>query len=322
MLKRDRMGEIKEHYKSLTWYQKIGFCILWALSCLISYSPRFLRYGVLRPFITFIFRLVGYRKRVILRNLQRSFPEKSDKEIKRIMRAYYVTLAEAVVNTISLVGANPKRAGSALLCDETEQQIERTKGRDWIVMPAHYGCWEYYPLWCWKDDNCDFISVYHPMKSPIFEHYYRRIRNYGDNNFLVSMNDTVRYYVKRRGKGRNMVLGLISDQSPILRADTEWVEFLNQPTAFIDGGTRLAIRFGLPIYFVEMERIKADSYKMRYTEIYDGQEQVEPMVVVRRYAELLEAMIRRRPELWMWSHNRWRHTPEKQARRFEKKKEA
>ena len=68
--------------------------------------------------------------------------------------------------------------------------------------------------------------------------------------------------------------------------------------------------------------VKADSYKISYVEIYDGQEQVEAMELVRRYAQNLEAMIRRRPELWMWSHNRWRHTPEKQARRFGKKKEA
>lgn len=316
------MRDIKEHYRSLRWYQKVGFNLLWALSCLISYSPRFLRYGLLRPFITLIFRLVGYRKKVILRNLERSFPEKSAKEIRQIMRAYYVTLAEVVVNTISLVGANPKRMGSALLCDEAAEHIERNKGRDWICMAAHYGCWEYYPLWCWRDDATDFVSVYHPMKSPVFEHFYRRIRKYASNNILVTMADAVRYYVKHRGKERNLVLGLISDQSPILRADTEWVDFLNQPTAFIDGGVRLALRFGMPIYFVDMERVKVDSYKIKYIEIYDGQEQVDAMELVRRYAQQLEAMIRRRPELWMWSHNRWRHTPEKQARRFGKKIEA
>lgn len=316
------MSDIKEHYRSLKWYQKVGFNLLWALSCLISYSPRFLRYGVLRPFITLLFRVVGYRKRVILKNLTNSFPEKSEKEIKHIMRKYYVTLAEAVVNTISLVGANPKRTGKALLCDETEAHIKRTAGRDWIVMPAHYGCWEYYPLWCWFDRGCDFVSVYHPMTSPVFEHFYRRLRRYGDNNILVTMNEAVRYYVKHQGKGRNMVLGLISDQSPILRADTQWVEFLNQPTAFIDGGVKLAIRFGMPVYFVEMERLRADSYKIKYIEIYDGKESVEAMELVRRYAKNLEAMIRRRPELWMWSHNRWKHTPEKQARRFGTKKEA
>lgn len=316
------MSSIKEHYNSLKWYQKVGFNLLWALSCLISYSPRFLRYGLLRPFITLIFRVVGYRKRVILRNLERSFPEKTEKELRQIMRKYYVTLAEVVVNTISLVGANPKRTGNALLCDQEQEHKEHTKGKDWIVMAAHYGCWEYYPLWCWKDDSMDFISVYHPLKSPVFEHFYRRIRNYGPNNITVTMADTVRYYLKNHGKGRNMALGLISDQSPDLRADTEWVEFLNQPTAFIDGGVRLALRFGIPIYFVDTERVKADSYKISYVEIYDGREQVEAMELVRRYAQNLEAMIRRRPELWMWSHNRWKHTPEKQLRRFGTKKEA
>lgn len=316
------MSDIKEHYNSLRWYQKVGFNLLWAISWLISYSPRFLRYGLYRPFITLVLRVVGYRKRVILRNLENSFPEKSSKEIKHIMRRYYVTLAEIIVNTISLVGANPKRTGNALLCDEAEEHIKQTKGRDWVVMAAHYGCWEYYPLWCWKDPSTDFLSVYHPLKSPVFEHFFRRIRSYGDNNILVTMADTVRYYVRNRDKGRNIVLGLISDQSPLLSANTEWVEFLNQPTAFIDGGVRLAMRFGLPIYFVDMERVKADCYKVKYFEIYDGSEQVEVMDVVRRYAHNLETMIRRQPELWMWSHNRWKHTPEKQLRRFGVKKGA
>lgn len=316
------MSRIKEHYRTLKWYQKVSFHLLWVFSCIVSYSPRFLRYGALRPFVTLVLRLVGYRKRVILKNLERSFPEKSDKEIKRIMRDYYVILAENIVNTISLARKTPKRVRKALICDETQAQIERTIGRDWIVMPAHYGCWEYYPLWCLVDKDIDFISVYHPMKSPLFEQYYLRIRSISKNNILVTMNEAVRYYVKHQGKGRNMVLGLISDQSPNLRADTEWIDFLNQPTAFIDGGVKLALRFGMPIYFVGAERIKADSYKVNYIEIFDGKEQIEPMDIVRRYATHLEAMIRRRPELWMWSHNRWRHTPEKQARRFGKKKEA
>ena len=117
-----------------------------------------------------------------------------------------------------------------------------------------------------------------------------------------------------------MVIGLISDQSPILRADTGWIEFFNQPTAFIDGGARIGLRFGIPIYFTYAERIKADSYKIRHVEIYDGKEQVESIEIVRRYAQHLEALVRECPELWMWSHNRWKHTPEKQARKFGDKK--
>lgn len=238
------------------------------------------------------------------------------------MVKYYVTLGEVAVNTISLISATPAHKREHLLvCDDTEEQIARTKGTDWIVMPAHFGCWEYYPLWSWKDISTEFMGVYHPMRSPIFEQLFLRIRSFGPNNTLIPMADAVRYYVKNRNHERKIVIGLISDQSPILRADTEWIEFLNQPTAFIDGGARIGLRFGIPIYFTYTERIKADSYKIRHVEIYDGKEQVESIEIVRRYAQHLEAMIRECPELWMWSHNRWKHTPEKQARKFGAKRE-
>jgi KDO2-lipid IV(A) lauroyltransferase len=51
-------------------------------------------------------------------------------------------------------------------------------------------------------------------------------------------------------------------------------------------------------------------------EIYDGKENVAQHEITQRYATRLEQMIREQPELWMWSHKRWKHTPESQERRF------
>lgn len=310
------MDTIKQRYVGLKWHQKIAYNLMWSLCWLTSYTPRFLRYGLLRPLITVALRLIRYREKVILRNLRNSFPEKSDKEITSIKNRCYITIAEVAVNTISLISASPTRKLDALQCDNTEEHIARTKDIDWIFMPGHYGCWEYYSLWTWRDKDPDFMSVYHPIKSPVFDLLFLRMRNIGPHNSLVAMDDAVRYYVKNRSQKRQTIIGLISDQSPALRADTEWIEFFNQPTAFIDGGARLGVRFGLPIYFAHTTRLKADSYKIRYVEIYDGKEEVEPIEIVRRYAKLLEAQIRECPELWMWSHNRWKHTPAKQAHRF------
>jgi KDO2-lipid IV(A) lauroyltransferase len=62
--------------------------------------------------------------------------------------------------------------------------------------------------------------------------------------------------------------------------------------------------------------VERGRYKAKIVEIYDGKEEIEEGVIMRRYAEALEKMIRQNPELWLWSHNRWRHTPEKQAKKF------
>lgn len=302
--------------EQLRLHQRVGLAILWGISRTLHCSPRWFRFYLLRPFFILCLRLSRYRRGVIRENLERSFPEKSRKEHRQIIRKFYSTLAEIIVDTLSLAGATPERDGAVIEWENRDEHLMRTEGRDWIAMASHFGCWEYFPLWCWQDQKSLFMGVYHPLKNVVFEHYYRRLRALAPNIHQVPMKETIRYYIKNRSEERGIVLGLISDQSPNLRPDTEWFDFLNQKTAFIDGSEKIALRFKLPIYFVDSSRISPGRYSVRFVELYDGKEDIEPNEITRRYAEMLEAMIRRSPELWMWSHRRWKHTPEKQAAKF------
>lgn len=311
------MGNRENIHSDLVWYKRVALEVLWGVSYLIGCMPRWFRFGILHPFIVAILRLIGYRKAMIIKNLTNSFPEKSEKERAEIMRASYNTLAEAIVTTISLAASDKKQYDDVVEWVDLEGHISRNKGQDWIAMAAHFGSWEYYPMWDRVDKEGSFLAVYHPLRSEVFEHFYRRMRSrLSPNVEIVPMKNTVRRYVTKRKNGETAVLGLISDQSPLMRADSKWIDFLNQKTLFVEGGERIAMKFGLPVYFVDSERIEYGRYRIRFVEIYDGKEQVEEGVITHRYAEKLEEMIRRSPELWMWSHNRWRHTPEKQAKKF------
>ena len=88
------MGRKKNIHCDLVWYKRIVFEILWGTCYIFGLMPRWFRYGIMHSFFTAILRLLGYRKRVILENLRKSFPEKSESEIKHIMREYYRTLSE------------------------------------------------------------------------------------------------------------------------------------------------------------------------------------------------------------------------------------
>lgn len=292
--------------------------MLWGISRALGFSPRWFRFYMLRPFFIFCLRVSRYRRNVIRENLERSFPEKSRRERRLIIRGFYATLAEVIVDTMCLAGATPERDNDLIEWENGQEHLERTAGRDWIAMASHFGCWEYFPLWCWQDTESQFMAVYHPLHSTVFEHYYRRLRALAPNIHQVPMKETIRFYIKNRSKERGTVLGLVSDQSPNLRPDTEWIDFLNQKTAFIDGSEKMALRFHLPIYFVDTRRLAPGRYSVRFVELYDGKEEVEPNEITRRYATMLEEMVRRSPELWMWSHKRWKHTPEKQAAKFGK----
>ena len=141
------------------------------------------------------------------------------------------------------------------------------------------------------------------------EAVYQRLRN-GDYATTVSMKESLRFYLRNRDKGirgKNLVMGLIADQNPPRRPDSHWFRFLNQDTIFFDGGEKLALRCRLPVYFVKMDRLSRGRYEMSFEPIYDGEEEVAEHEITERYVRLLESEIRRRPELWIWSHRRWKH---------------
>lgn len=302
----------------LSWYQKAELELLWTFCLLLSCMPRIFRYYVLKPFIALPLILSGYRRKVIRENIKNSFPEKSEKEHRSIARRYYYFLAEVIVDTISLVGAGEKRKNNVTRWTNSKEMGEKLGGKDWIAIGAHYGCWEYLLIWSRELRESKLMGVYHPMKSIVFEHFYRRLRNVSEQLIQVPMKQTILHFLRNRKSGQGTVIGLVADQSPTLRPDSHWFRFLNQDTVFHDGAEAMALKFNLPIYFAYTKRTAPGRYETRFDEIYDGKEQVAPYEITGRYIKRLESMIKECPELWMWSHKRWKHTPERQAARFGK----
>lgn len=294
----------------LTPMQRIGLESLWLGARVFAAMPYWFKYYVVENLIFVLLRYcLRYRMKVVKTNLRNSFPEKDERELAVIRRRFYRTLAEIFVDTINLARLTPEKGRSLLTVKGLEEQKERVGGRDWIAMTAHFGCWEYCSFWGLYDPTQIVVAVYHPLRSRIVEAFYQRLRN-GDYATTVAMKESLRFYLRNRAGGiggRNLVMGLIADQNPPRRPDSRWFRFLNQDTIFFDGGEKLALRCQLPVYFVKMERLRRGRYEMSFELIYDGKEEVAEYEITQRYVRMLEAEIRRRPELWMWSHRRWKH---------------
>ena len=294
----------------LTPMQRIGLEALWLGARVFAAMPYWFKYYVVENLIFVLLRYcLRYRMKVVKTNLRNSFPEKDERELAVIRRRCYRSLAEIFVDTINLAGLTPEKGRSLLTVKGLEEQKERVGGRDWIAMTAHFGCWEYCSFWGLYDPTQIVVAVYHPLRSRIVEAFYQRLRN-GDYATTVAMKESLRFYLRNRARGiggRNLVMGLIADQNPPRRPDSRWFRFLNQDTIFFDGGEKLALRCQLPVYFVKMERLRRGRYEMSFELIYDGKEEVAEYEITQRYVRMLEAEIRRRPELWMWSHRRWKH---------------
>lgn len=291
----------------LTILQRFSLEALWILCRGFALLPHFIRHGVFTNLTYALLRALRYRQRVMMDNLRRSFPSKSEDELKKICNGAYYNLAEQIINTISQSGVSDKTLLKRMTFTNDKQTREAVGGNSAIMLTAHYGSWEAGSTVSLVFPEQEFVAVYHKLTNVVFDELLKRIRQH-TNVTLVDMKHTMRHFIDNRNR-RPMAMGLISDQNPALRSNMPWYKFLHQWTAFFDGGETLAIKYKLPAYYFSLRRIKAGHYEGTFIPIYDGKEQVEPHTITERYVRLLEQDINAHPELWMWTHRRWKHTP-------------
>ncbi len=308
------MGEKRRDF---TITQRITLEILWILCRIVAILPHFVRHyligGLLYLLLAYVLR---YRRKVIMSNLRNSFPDKSEKELCSICRSSYKNLTEQIINTISQSGVSDDVLRHRMTFANAEPAMKAVEGQNAVFMTAHYGPWELGSVVSLRFTDHTFVAVYHELSNKVVDELFKRIRQH-TNVELVSMTRLMRHFIDNRN-ARPMILGLISDQNPTYRPNFHWYKFLHQWTAFYDGGEVLAMKYSLPVYYFSPRRVKAGHYEGTFTLIYDGKESIEPHTITERYARLLEEDINRSPEMWIWSHRRWKHTPpaELQAQKF------
>ena len=300
-------------------YENCAVSLLWCLCYLFGILPRCVRYGVFAPFVSFVLRRVArYRYDVIIRQLRDSFPNKSEKELEDICNRYYDHLAEMIVGTLSLAAMNDKKRSRATELNLTDDFYPTIEGRNIVVLTSHYGFWEIaLNLYLYTPNHHLFVA-YKPLKSRIMDKLYSRLRSCDGVDVVASKNFMRHFVANRHGvNGKNIVVGLISDQNCPVTKGCCWHRFLNHDSLFFDGGEQLALKFGMPVFYVELERIEAGRYRHKYTLIFDGSEEVKPHEITERYVRCLERTIEAKPEYWMWSHKRWKVRPSEDSKFYD-----
>ncbi|MDE6858220.1 MAG: lysophospholipid acyltransferase family protein [Alistipes sp.] len=297
------------HVKLNPW-QKILYGMMFALCKAVAVLPYFVRYRILGNALYFLFHhCLHYRRRVIMENLRTSFPERSEEELREICRRFYLTLADIIIDTLSMAAMSDEECRRHIIFENGEQVAEATRGRGFVGLLAHFGCWEYCQFWGLAFPWQTSISVYHPLENPVFEKLFRRLRR-RTGAVTIPKEELMRFYLHHRYtgyEGTDMALGLIADQSPHVYAGSHWFRFLNHDTVFYEGGAKIAVKCNVPVYFLCLERVRRGYYTTRCEMLYDGQEPITEVEITERYVRRLEQMIRRTPELWLWSHRRWKH---------------
>lgn len=271
---------------------------------LCSLVPFWMLY-LLADLLFFVFyHLLKYRYRVVLDNLQKSFPEKSPNDIQAIAKKFYKNLCDILLESIKGLSMSKEQlleryqfAGAELF----EKDFE--KGQSIILVGSHLANWEWGVLSVSLWTKHTVVGIYKPIKNKRIDAYFNeKRRRWGMQ--LAPMNQAGRAIVKYRDQPCAFVL--IADQTPSDVNNCHWIPFLNRETAFLQGADKLAHSTNYPVYYFDTKRLKRGHYVVTFYEFIRNPAQLPETEVTRRFAQRLEESIRETPADWLWSHRRWK----------------
>lgn len=284
--------------------QAIGFYTFFSIAWLLAWLPLRVMYGISGFFFVLIFHVFGYRKDVVYNNLRNSFPQKSEEEIDAIAQRFYRYFTDVFVESIKGIHFTPKDFDKRMTIKGVEHCNKVfEENRSCILMLAHYGNWEWTRAMGLSLKH-ELLAVYHPMKNKYFDRYVRRLRQQLHAS-LIAMRDTYKVLYEGYEAGRLTATGFISDQSPP-RGKGYWTTFLNQDTAFFEGGAKIAQKTNSAIIYMTIRRKKRGYYEMTLTPMFDQPRNATTSEIIERYIEITEELIHEAPEYWLWTHRRWK----------------
>nr|QIM10876.1 acetyltransferase [uncultured Muribaculaceae bacterium] len=273
----------------------------------IGSLPLGVLYGLSDIVALFAGGIVGYRRKVIRRNLAQSFPEKSKKELRKIEKGFYRFLGDYFVETLKLGRMSEKQIMRRMKFENIEELNSLLRqGHNVSILLGHYCNWEWMssiPLHL--PEGIPGGQIYHPLENEAADQAFLKIRNrFGAVS--IKMKDTLQTLLKWKREGRNSIIGYIADQIPIFEGIHMFTDFLNHDTAVFTGHERISRMLHAAVFYCEMSRPKRGEYVCRFVKITDDAASLPQFEVTRRYMQLLEQSIIKRPEFWLWSHNRWK----------------
>jgi KDO2-lipid IV(A) lauroyltransferase len=296
----------------------LSFKLIYAIWYTLSLLPLRALYVISDVLCLLISRVVKYRHRVIWNNLKVSFPEKSEDELRRIERGFYHYFCDYVVETIKLLSISEEELRQRMTFTGTEE-LNRvlSSGQSCGVYLGHLGCWEWItslPFWVPEGVQC--AQIYHPLENTAFDKLFLRLRErMGAKS--IAMNDTLREVVRLRREGKVACIGFISDQKPHWVNIHHWVDFLHHDTPVLTGTERIVHKMNHAVVYLDIQRVRRGYYEAEFKLVTREPQKMKEYELTDIYFKMLETSIRRAPEFWLWSHDRWKRTRKEFNERFE-----
>jgi KDO2-lipid IV(A) lauroyltransferase len=275
------------------------YCLLYLLSLL----PFSVLYGISDFAVFILYYVAGYRKEVVMENLYRAFPEKSEAERKKIAHQFYRNLVDNFLETFKMLSMSKASMKKRALFDLAEVKEMISKGKNIVFLSGHQMNWEWGPWALASGINIPLLGPYMRIASDAVNRLFLKIRG---RTGVILIDATKFSTIITRVSKEQHAIGLIADQSPSTEQKTNWMYFFGEATPFAVGPEKRAKQTKAAVFFVDFIKKRRGHYLYKAELITEDGSLNDKGEIMRAYRDLLEASVRKQPSNYLWSHKRWK----------------
>lgn len=290
--------------------QLLAFWVLYPLLWCISILPFRLLYLLSDLTCFCVYRLFGYRKKAVRKNLRIALPHLSEQERRVVERKFYAHMCDMFLEMIKTLTISPKEMDRRFRFTNIERihEYERS-GKSLILMCAHYASWEWL-IAIAPHTRYHTAAIYKRIANKHFDKLVRDIRARLDTE-LIEAKASIEVIHEHKEKGIKAVYGFIADQSPQLTKARYWEQFMGHEVPVHTGAEMLAKKLDLNVAYCRVTKVKRGFYQATIVPLADDVQQVPNYEITSKYLREVEAQILEAPEFYFWTHKRWKHIGKK-----------
>lgn len=288
----------------------IEYAVVWLLLKILGVLPRPLGRSLAALMVRLLFAFLPKLRKTAEFNLRLAFPEWTDSRRKDVTRKMVRNLGRMAAEFARFPRLTRENIQNVIILDGNENFLEgQDRGKGVLFLTGHIGAWELssfahalygYPL----------HYMARPVDNERVDALVNRYRCLSGNQPLFK-NESARAMLRILKEAGT--IGILADQNT-MPEEGVFVDFFGKTACTTAGIARVALHTDaavVPGYAYWDEGIR--KYRLRFETpvqlIRTGDMERDVYENTQRFAKIIEGVIRKYPDQWVWAHARWKVRP-------------
>jgi KDO2-lipid IV(A) lauroyltransferase len=285
--------------------ERLEYALLWPWIKLLGVLPRPLARAIGITLGLIVYSVHGRLRRVGFRNLTIAFPEMSEPDRRRIVRGEFISLGRQLAE-LCLFPRYTKENVSRTVVYEGFENFDRAyaRGKGVLFLTGHIGAWEL-SAFAHSLQGHPLSIVMRSLDNPYVDALLQRYRTMHGNR-TVDKDDFVRGLLSAMKAGETVGILMDTNMTP---PQGVFVDFFGIPACTASAlRTDAAVVPGFTVWDKTLRKYVLH-FEPAIELIRTADNESDIVANTAKFTKVLENVIRRYPDQWLWVHRRWKTRP-------------